>query len=53
MGGHREVIMLSEVSQTDNDKYHDTAYMWNLRKKKIQMNLYTNTKQKYTQGHGK
>ena len=33
MGGHREVIILSEVNQTDNDKYHDTAYMWNLKKK--------------------
>ena len=43
----REVFILSEVGQTDNDKY-DTTF-----KKKIQMNLYTNVKEKYTQGHGK
>ena len=27
-----EIIILSEVSQTEKDKYHDTAYMWNLKK---------------------
>jgi len=27
-----EMIMLSEVSQTEKDKY-DIVYMWNLRKK--------------------
>ena len=32
-----EVIILSEVSQTETDKYHDIAYIWTL-KKKIQMN---------------
>ena len=25
-------IKLSEVSQTEKDKYHDIAYMWNLNK---------------------
>ena len=45
-----EIIILSEVSQTEKDKYHDIAYMWNL-KKKIQMNLFT--KQKETHRHGK
>ena len=28
-----EIIILSEVSQTEKDKYHIT-YMWNLKKKK-------------------
>ena len=27
-----EIIILSEVSQTEKDKYHDIAYMWNLKK---------------------
>ena len=27
-----EIIILSEVSQTEKDKYH-IAYMWNLKKK--------------------
>ena len=38
-----EIIILSEVSQTEKDKYHDIAYMWNL-KEKIQMNLFTEQK---------
>ena len=25
-----EVVILSEVSQTETDKYHDTAYIWTL-----------------------
>ena len=37
-----EIIILSEVSQTDKDKYH-TAYTWN--NKKIQTNLVTKQKQ--------
>ena len=24
-----EIIMLSEVSRTEKDKYHDVTYMWN------------------------
>ena len=24
-----EIIMLSEVSRTEKDKYHDDTYMWN------------------------
>ena len=44
-----EIIMLSEVSQTEKDKYH-INYMWNL-KKMIQMNLFT--KQKQTHRHRK
>ena len=36
-----EIIMLSEVTQTEKNEYHIT-YMWNLKKKKmIQMNLFT------------
>ena len=27
-----EMIILSEVSQTEKDKYHDITYMWNLKK---------------------
>ena len=34
-----EGIVLSEISQTEKDKY-DIAYMWNL-KKMVQMNLFT------------
>ena len=36
-----EIMILSEVSQTEKDKYHDIAYMQNLKKKMIQMNLFT------------
>ena len=28
-----EVIVLSEISQTEKDKYHDSTYMWNLTNK--------------------
>ena len=27
-----ETVILSKVSQTQKDKYHDIAYMWNLKK---------------------
>ena len=27
-----KIIILSEVSQTEKDKYHDIAYLWNLKK---------------------
>ena len=26
-----EIIILSEVSWADKDKYHDITYMWNLK----------------------
>ena len=39
-----EIVILSEVSQTEKDKY-DIVYMWNL-KKRVQMNL--PTKQKWS-----
>ena len=38
-------------SQTEKDKYPDITYMWKLKKKKIQMILFT--KQNQTQRHGK
>ena len=38
------IIIISEVSQTKKDKY-DITYMWNLKKKTIQMNLFTKQKQ--------
>ena len=27
-----EMIILSELSQTETDKYYDSTYMWNFRK---------------------
>ena len=27
-----EIVILSKVSQTEKDKYHDIAYIWNLKK---------------------
>ena len=38
-----EIIILSEVSQTEKDKYHDITYPWNI-KKIVQMNLFTKQK---------
>ena len=32
-------VILSEVSQTEKDKYHDITYMCNLKKKMRQMNF--------------
>ena len=47
-----EIIILSKVSQTELRQIsYDTAYMWNLKKKMIQMNLFT--KQKQTHRHRK
>ena len=34
-----EIIVLSEVSQKEKDKYHVITYMQNLKKKMIQINL--------------
>ena len=28
----REIVILSEVNQTEKDKYPDITYMWNLKK---------------------
>ena len=41
-----EIIILSEVSQTEKNKSYDITYMWNL-KKMIQMNLFTKQKQNH------
>ena len=38
-----EIIILSEVNQTKAS--YDITYMWNLKKKMIQMNLVTKQKQ--------
>ena len=42
----RETVLLSEISQTEKEKYpYDSTYMWNLKKKKrIQMNLFIKQK---------
>ena len=45
-----EIIILSQVSQTEKELSYDITYMWNL-KKLIQMNLFT--KQKQTDRHRK
>ena len=45
-----EIIILSKVNQ-QGQIVQDIAYMWNLKKKMIQMNLYT--KQKETHRHRK
>ena len=36
--------MLSEITQTEKDKYHVIDYMWNLKKNKTQMNLFAKQK---------
>ena len=40
-----EITELNEINKSEKDKYHDTTYRWNLKKKKIQMNLFTKQKQ--------
>ena len=37
-------VILSEVSQTEKGKY-DIPYMWNLKRRDTQMNLFTKQKQ--------
>ena len=39
-----EIIILSEVSQTEKGKYHMVSLICGILKKKIQMNLYTKQK---------
>ena len=34
-----EIVILSVVSQTEKDGYHDITYMWNLKKKMVHMVL--------------
>ena len=38
-----EMITLSEVSQTEKDKYYDITYMWNLKNNTNQLIYKTNT----------
>ena len=42
-----EIIMLSEVSQKEKDKYHDITYMWNPKYDTSELR----TKQKQTHRH--
>ena len=45
-----EIIVLSEVSQTEKDKYHMISLICRiLKKKKIQMNVFTKQKQTHRQ----
>ena len=49
-----EIVILSEVSQTEKDKYHMILYLWNL-KKRVQMYCFTKQQQSYRcrkQTHG-
>ena len=39
-----EIIILSEVSQAEKDKYHMISFLCGLLKIMIQMNLYTKQK---------
>ena len=40
-----EMVLLSEKSQTEKEKYpYDSTYMWTLKKKGIQMNLFIKQK---------
>ena len=39
-----EIIILSEVNQTEKDKYHMMLRICGIYKKKIQMNLFTKQK---------
>ena len=39
-----EIIILSEVSQTEKDKYHMISLICRILKKMIQMNLFTKQK---------
>ena len=42
-----EIIILSQVSQTEKDKYHMIALLCGILKKNIQMNLFTKQKQSH------
>ena len=46
-----DIVILSEVSQTERQISYNIAYMWNLKKKMVQMNLFT--KQKRSHRHRK
>ena len=40
-----EIVILSEVGQTEKDQYHMVSLIWGILKKMIQMNLFTKQKQ--------
>ena len=44
-----EIIILREVSQTEKDKYHNIAYMWNLKKYNKLVNITKNKTHTYTE----
>ena len=44
-----EIIILSEVSQTEKDKYHDITYKWNLKKKDTNELIYKTETDSQTQ----
>ena len=35
-----EIVILSEVSQTKKDEYHDIVYMWTLNKNGTNQSIY-------------
>ena len=42
-----ETVILSEVSQTEKDKYHMISLIYGILKKMVQMNLSTKQKESY------
>ena len=38
-----EIVILSQVTQTEKDRYHDITCTWNL-KKMVQINVFTKQK---------
>ena len=47
-----ETVILSEVSQTEKDKYHDITYMWNLKNKPVNITKKKQTHRYREQTHG-
>ena len=43
-----EIVILSEVSQTQKDKYHMVLLICGIFFKRVQMNLFTKTKKNYS-----
>ena len=41
-----EIVILSQVTQTEKDRYHDITCTWNL-KKMVQINVFKKQKQSY------
>ena len=39
-----EIVILSEVSQTQKDKYHMISLIYGILKKRVQMNIFTKQK---------